>query len=456
MSNQPIGNRKMAAYLRDHPVKATAAVGLLGQVGRPLVSLLTLPILFARLGQEGLGVWMIALSLMGLVGFVSAGMSASVVTFIGRARGGAPEEHLHRIVTAATLIASVWAGLVIVVIVPTAMTLEWNKLLGLGGRIPAADVRFLMATLAAMLGLSLVVGVPRQVMIGRMHGYFAHLLDFVGVVVGAIGLILGLSCNAPLWMLALGFMGTSYVTIFVGGLVYLHYAHIPLFSRQQIHRETLVALGSDSLRMAGYQGSYAVSSQSDLLLIGVLLGAAASAVYGVVQRVFSLLILLSATVNYAQWPAMARSDAAGDHTQVERMLKNTLVIGSGITTTMAAFVALAFQPLIKLWLGHAIATDPLILVGMVIWVFVATLVNTCDSFLRAHQETAFLMRSMLMMAVLNISATLLLLPRIGVAGAIWGSVIGFAVALLVPYSFRIRNILQNRRTIASAGGDYVP
>ena len=50
-----------------------------------------------------------------------------------------------------------------------------------------------------------------------------------------------------------------------------------LEAERNLDRSTFCELGSDSLRMAGYQSAYAVSSQSDLFLIAMFLGAPATA-----------------------------------------------------------------------------------------------------------------------------------------------------------------------------------
>ncbi len=422
---------------RVHAIKATAVAGLLGQVGRPLVSLLTLPLLLSYLGQDGLGVWMIALSLMGLVGFVSTGLSASVVTAIGRASAAPSGKSLVRLSTAASVIAMFYAAIVLVVIVPAALLIDWAWLLGLDSGLSGQPVAWLMVTLAVLLGCGLALSVPRQIMLGRMHGYLAHMLDFAGLIAGAVCLVIAIYFQMPLWMLGAAFMAPPILTVFIGGLFYLHHAGIPLFSRQNLDGKTLNELGRDSLRMAGYQSAFAVSSQSDLFLIGIILGAPASAAYGIAQRVFSLPILVSTSVNQAQWPAMSRADAAGEYAAVGRMFRRTLVIGSGVAISVAVAIALAYEPLIRLWLGQVIESDSLVLVGMVAWVTVATPVITFDSLLRARQETSFLMRCMIAMATINIPTTLLLLPWIGPAGAIWGSVAGYTFALLLPYSVRL-------------------
>lgn len=430
--------------VRGHAIKATAIAGLLGQVVRPLVSLLTLPLLLSHLGKDGLGVWMIALSLMGLIGFVSGGLSASVVTTIGRASADASGQSVRQLATAATVIAVAWGIVVAAIAVPAALAINWEQLLKLDEANSGRDVGSLMAALAGMLAVSLVAVVPRQIMIGRMHGYIAHMLDFTGVLASAVGLIIALVCDAPLWLLGLSFLAPGSTVQLLGGLLYLRRARIPLFSKSNVDKQTLRLLGKDSLGMAGYQSAYAVSSQSDLLLIGIILGAPASAVYGVAQRVFALPVLASGTVNYAQWPAMARADAKGEANSLGRMFRWTLFIGTALASTVALAAAVFYQPLTQLWLGRDLETDPLILVGMVAWVLVATLVNTCDSLLRSRLETGLLTRAMMVMAVINIVTTLTLLPLIGAAGAIWGSVTGYTVALLVPYSIRLWPVIAGR------------
>lgn len=441
-----MGQGRLREVLLRHSVLSTSVAGLLGQVARPLVSLLTLPLLLAHLGKDGLGLWLIALSLMGLIGFVSAGLSASVVTAIGRAGAEADASSTCRLTTAAVIVAACWGLVVLSVAVPAAILIDWAWLLSLEEPKLGEEAGRLMVSLAAMLAVGLVAVVPRQIMFGRMHGYAAHTLDFAGVAAGAVGLIVALNANAPLWVLGLVFLGPTFAMQLAGGLIYLRRADIPLFSRQHLDQETIRVLGQDSLRMGGYQSAYAVSSQSDLLLIGIVLGAPASAVYGIAQRVFALPILVAATVNYAQWPALARADAAGEAESGSRMVRRTLVIGSVAATAVAIVAALAYEPLIRVWLGRTIETDPLILTGMVAWVLVSTLVNTFDSLLRARQETVFLLRCMMAMTVINIAITLALLPVIGPAGAIWGSVAGFACALLLPYSIRLWPVISGRQS----------
>ncbi len=434
-----------------HSVSITAVSGILAQMVRPLVSLATIPLLLGQLGQAGLGVWLISLSIMGITGFVSAGLSAALITEISRKSSLDLAQEIGQLVFAATLIAAIWSSIALLILLPLSLSIDWGHLLNVGDVFPSDEIGRLMAVLAIMLSANLVAIVPRQVMVGRMHGYLAHLMDSCGIVAGAVGLVLALHFQAPLWGVGLAFMAPPVLTLLVGGLVYLHRSGLGLFSLAPLNRESFQTLWRESLKMSGYQLAYTVSSQSDLLLIGAILGAPASAAYGIAQRVFALPVMILLSVNYAQWPAFAKADAGRQHQSVTGIFRRTLILGTGGATGLAVIAALAYEPLVRAWLGTPIQTDAAILVGMVAWVIVATLVNTCDSLLRARRQTKFLMASMVRMAISNIAVTLVLLPLIGPAGAIWGSVAGFTCALLVPYLWRLRGDIGPSPTSAAGG-----
>lgn len=419
-----------------HAVTATALAGILAQLGRPLASLITLPFLLANLGEPGLGVWMIALSLMGLVATLNSGLSISLVTSIGRASAQNSVVYLSRLCCAGTLIAIATAALMLALFLPVVWMLDWAGLLGIDGHAAKIEVRPTLTVLALLAALSMLASVGRQVMVGRMHGYIVHLIDLMAVIIGSMALLVALALNLPLWVLAMVFMGPAPLLMMIGGLIYVRRFGIAMFSPRHLNRQITLSLGRDSLRMVGYHSAYSISSQSDLFLVGITLGASSSAIYGVAQRIFSLPILLAQAINQAQWPAFAKADAAGDEMFVRKLLGPTLILLPMIATAMAAIAALVYPDLLRLWLGHQLPTDHALLVGMVSWVLVATLVGIYDSVLRAKNATATLARSMWAMAIINISATLVLLKLIGYSGAIWGSVIGYTIALLIPYAIR--------------------
>ena len=233
--------------------------------------------------------------------------------------------------------------------------------------------------------------------------------------------------------------------LFLGGLIYHARAGIAPFAPRRLSGATFRKVRRDALKMSGYQVAFTVSSQTDMILIGIFLGSAAAAPFGIAHRVFSLMVTMGATLNQAQWPAMAKADAAGARDAYLPLFRRTLILVPLGAASVAVTIALLYQPLIELWLGETVATDPWILWGMVVWVLIATAANTCASLLRARNETSFLMRAMGAMAGVNLVLTLILLPILGPAGAIWGSVIGYCSAVLLPYLWKLRHDILGDR-----------
>lgn len=425
----------------------SALSGFIVQFVRPLAALVTVPFLIGELGQSGLGVWMIALSLMGLVGTLNTGLSINLVTAVGRASEQNSALETVRLATGATIIAMATALLVLAFCLPAIWLIDWSSLLKLHGEISAGNVRAMLAALAAVLAFGFIAAVPRQIMMGRLHGYVAHMLDLAGVIVGSVALIAALYMDQPLWVLASAFMGPGPILLLLGGIVYLQRQGIAMFSCRAIDRKTINEFGRDSMRMVWYHTSYSVSSQSDLLLIGALLGAPASAVYGVAQRIFSLPISFALSVSQAQWPAMARDDARGDQSSIAKTLRLTLLIMVPACAVLSSGIAMLYPSLVSLWLGSPLQTDAALLIGMVVWVPLAAAVSIYDAALRAQNASSYLARSMFVMATINLASSIIFIRMFGYSGALWGTVLSYALALLIPYALRFhaqdsRNILH--------------
>jgi len=412
--------------------------GISVQAARPIVTLVTLPVLLGYLGDEGLGVWFIALSFIGIINFVSAGLSASVITHVGRLSDDANGSDITQLATAGFITAAICAAVMIAVVLPFALLLNWGWLLGLEDAALGFEVKKLMGVIILTISLSFIAIIPRHVMFGRMHGYLAHVLDFSGVVIGATGLVTAVHLCAPLWALAAIFSGTPLVLLFFGGLIYMRRFGIKPFAPKNLDRSTFQKIKADTMRMSVYHVAFSISSQTDILLIGIILGAPAAAVYGVAQRAFSTIIVMCLAISHAQWPAMARLDALRDAARLSYVFRRTLLlvpIGSAI---LAAILLSNYQQIIELWLGSLPVTDRLLLWGMFTWTLVSVATNICDMLLRAQSKSSLLMRHMMIMAIVNVAVTLVLLPHFGAAGAVWGSVIAYLSILLVPYLIILR------------------
>ena len=80
--------------------------------------------------------------------------------------------------------------------------------------------------------------------------------------------------------------------------------------------------------------------------------------------------------------------------------------------------------------------------GMALWVVMAVMTNTIGSLLKAVDEIKLLACLYGAMAVINVPTSIFLIRRIGEAGAIWGTVISFALCLVLPMIFMLPGIFS--------------
>jgi O-antigen/teichoic acid export membrane protein len=243
-------------------------------------------------------------------------------------------------------------------------------------------------------------------------------------------------------ILAAGFLFPQLGVLLAGGALYLKRQGIAAVRVSRVDRATFAALFREGSKLALYQASFAIACQTDLLLIGVILGAGAGAGFAVAQRVFALPIMLGAALNTALWPVFARADADGHSVWLKSAFLRLCAISVSSLSAIALCLALAYQPLVSLWLGEPFHPDPLLIAGMAFWTAVTIAAHTCDILLRAQGAVGFITKCMFVMMLVNVPLSAELIRLIGPSGAIWGTVVAFAVCLLVPYVVEIRKRLK--------------
>ena len=159
-----------------------------------------------------------------------------------------------------------------------------------------------------------------------------------------------------MWQLGLAYLGPQYAVQLLGGGFFLHRAGIVFWRRRYFDRQLLMKVAQDCMQMSIYQAAYAVASQSDLLLIGLINGAGMATAYGIAQRLFSLVLMVAATVGYAQWPVFARADAANDMHWVKRVYYRTCFLGGISVVGVCALVNIFYGQLTHFWLHQDIVT----------------------------------------------------------------------------------------------------
>jgi O-antigen/teichoic acid export membrane protein len=174
---------------------------------------------------------------------------------------------------------------------------------------------------------------------------------------------------------------------------------------------------------------------TDNLVIAQLLGAKAVAGYAVVQRLFSISMVAQFLI-LPLWPAYGEAIARNDFAWAHRTLNRALLFGVLITGAISLPLLVFAKPIVIFWLHEEFVPSFFLMGGCAILNVLIILAGNLSSLL-VHGE--MLRKQVVCYAAGSLAALVLkivLTPRLGVAGVVWGSILGFGI-LYTPFALRL-------------------
>lgn len=440
----------LRAFLATDRARAGLAGGsqMMAIAVRIASTLIVLPVIAAHYDTERFGLWLTALSLIGLIGFFQSGLAGNAVTAIGR-HSGTPDD--LRAVVATLLVIAAGVGVLVGLAGAALVTvLDLHGAFGLSTAVTPGEVDALCLTFVGLVASGFVASVPKYVLIGSMRGSQAHLMDLLGIALGAIGLVVAALFGAPLAVLALALTAPQQLaSLAIGGWLIRH----AIGRRPRPDRRRLWPMARDAGRLSVAQAATAAAQHTDLLIITLILSVTAAVPYGIAQRLFGLPVMAIMVIMEALWPVISRAAAAGNQAEVRRIVFFGLALALAGSLAAAAALAAWHGPLVRLWMGEAVPLDPLLVAGMAASIVATVLSHAGATVLKSLGHTALLMRTMVVMAAVNVPLSVVLVWQIGAAGAVWGTVISVSLCLLVPYIRFIGRLLRETKQSGVRGAE---
>jgi O-antigen/teichoic acid export membrane protein len=102
------------------------------------------------------------------------------------------------------------------------------------------------------------------------------------------------------------------------------------------------------------------------------------------------------------------------------------------------------------WVGSAISPPPVLLVSLAIWAVLNSLIGPLSMLLIGLNAIRFAAITGVIMAIANIAISIALVSRIGVAGAIIGTIVAQVAFILLPGWAHARRLLKDAARSPSA------
>ena len=389
--------------------------------------LIVTPITLHAIGKEAFGIWAFIGSITIYLSVLDLGVGPSIIRFAAEARGRKSPEDTSALAStglmlyAAIALATLPLGAGLAWLVPELLTtpddLVW----------PARITTLLLVlSIAARFPL----GLFNNLLAGRQRFDVLNLANFVGTVLYAGLVAVFLPRGGGLVLLgALTFA----VTLLRLGLplAWLR-RELPelrlsraLVTRDRLRELTAVSWSNFLVHLASK-----VVFATDVVVVGIMLGAEAAALYAIPARLFALAFGLGNVGSGLLYPAFAEQEGAGERARQSRLLLAGVRGGSAAAVLLALPLLLIPDQLIEGWVGDGYGESTPVLALLAVVLLVHQPIYLVTQFLIARARQREIARVLVGASVANIVLSAVLASTVGIWGVALSTLLTDTAVLL--------------------------
>jgi O-antigen/teichoic acid export membrane protein len=419
----------------------STAVGIAGRVVGVFVTLATLPILLSYLGLERYGLWLTLTSLVAVLGPLDLGIGNGLTTLIASADGRGQQTEIRNLVATGLTLALCMAAALGVVVAVAYPFIPWASVVNVTSPRAIVEAGPAAAVLAMCFALGIPLGLFARIFQGFQEGYVASAWLVVGNALSLAFLIPAILFGASLPALVLALAGGPLVAAGLSGAFLLLRRRPwlrPVLVR--VHRRTARLLLGTGGWFLVLQISLVVGYQLDTVIIAQILGAGAVPGYAIPLKLFMLAPMLLSFALTPLWPAYAEALARRDMSWVSRTLARSIAFAIAVNLPVAAILFVAAPAILTFWVGSTITPPANLLAGLAVWAVLNSLNGPLSMLLVGTGALRFAAGTAVLMAVANITISIVLVSRLGATGAIVGTIIAQLIFILVPWGWYARRV----------------
>lgn len=246
----------------------------------------------------------------------------------------------------------------------------------------------------------------------RMH--IANLLFGIPAALGTSFGIVGLSMGLGLTGLAAGHV-VAVVFLYSLGWLAMRKIRGVTFGFAYSDLTLLWVLLRSGFSYLRYSLSYLLL-QSDILLVGILLGPTAAATYGIAYKLMDYLVQLIWKIPDSLFPTIAELDIRDGRTSLRAVHALSGKLTSAVAFLFAIMLALYGHSLLSLWLGAENVLPPAVFVVFAVLVVMQALVHSSLAIAYGTNHMTRVAQIALAEGGLKVLLAFLLLPQLGILG----------------------------------------
>lgn len=410
-------------------------------------SFVSVPLVVGYLGSERYGMWLTMSSLVAALGPLDLGIGLGLLTVVSDAYGRDDREAARRAISTAAAMLTTIAALAVVVFGIAYFFIPWARVFNVATPTAISEAGPAVAVLFGAFALGLPLGIVGQVQLAHQSGYISSAWAIAGNVGSFIALVAIIVLHGSLPLLVLALTCVGLLAAALNGWF--------LFRRQRPWlmprlRDVNLRAAKPLLRTGSFfvvlQLAGLAAYQLDNFVIAQIMGAGAVPEYAIPAKLFTLAPTFLSFALMPLWPAYRESMARGDGAWVRRTLRRSIILAALFNIPSSLVLVVAGPFLLHLWVGSAVHPTLLLLVGFGTWTIMNTLNGPFAMLLNGANVVGFQAVCSVLMAIANVTISILLVQRIGVSGAVYGSVISQGVLVMIPSIWYVRRLLRRLPT----------
>jgi O-antigen/teichoic acid export membrane protein len=405
--------------------------------------LITVPLVGGYLGAERYGIWLQMSSFVAALGPLDLGIGLGLLTVVSDAFGRDDREAARRAISTAAAMLSMIASLALVAFGILYFVVPWARVFNVDTPIAVSEAGPAAAVLFGAFALGLPLGIVGQVQLAHQSGYISSAWAIVGNLGSFAALLAIIALHGSLPLLVLALTGVGLVAAILNGWFLFRRQRPWLIPRlRDVDLRTARPLLKTGSLFLVLQLTGLVAYSLDNVVIAQIMGASAVQEYAVPTKLFVLAPTLLSYVLVPLWPAYRESMARGDSAWVKRTLRRSVVLAALVNIPSTVFLVIAGTFLLHVWVGSLVHPTMLLLLGLGTWTIMNTLNGPFAMLLNGANIIGFQAGCSILMAIANVTISILLVQRIGVSGAVYGSVISQLFFVLIPELWYVRRLLR--------------
>jgi O-antigen/teichoic acid export membrane protein len=424
---------------RGGRAKLAISTSFLTRIVSACVSLVNVPVAVRYLGNEGYGLLIVVVSVVGWIQFSNMGLGQGLQNALTEQVALGNKKAQQELVSTTFFALVGIALLLIFAAVVTFPLINWTRVFPLpSDRFAAALPKVVALTIGCFISTTMW-GFIQPIYAARQELHIYNLQNLIASVAGLLGLLVVVYSKSGLLGVAISNIGITAAftagfglwTVFGRGLEELRprWSGVKVAAWRNVYRTGLGFLLLQVCAVAAFQ--------SDAFIISRFLPIGMVTPYSVGQRAFSQLVGVLVIVTASLWPAFGNAKALGDVVWMQRIYRKVILYS--LLTYAALFLLLATfgSRLFALWVGVPSAPSTLLICAIGFNYLLILWTNNHAVLLNALGVIRKQVIIMSIHAIVAVALNIYLVQKVGTIGmAIGGSLAYLSIsAWYLPWLF---------------------